>query len=241
MYRPIFLLIFAALFAGCASRAIEQVPGAPPRLIRIDWFGHQCFRIEAPIGITILTNPFSPGSVSYEQPKNLQPEIVLVTTETAKTNHVDMVENTPQILRGSVGVGSNTSSGIRFLGVPIFRTPGQEDPSDMNVVYRWTLDGLRFCFLGDVRDPLSREDAARIGQVDVLFIPVDNSELTGTERTELLAQFRPRVIIPMGSPANINSFARGFTAVYRTGGNAALVSRKDLPAQPTVLVFRPPQ
>jgi L-ascorbate metabolism protein UlaG (beta-lactamase superfamily) len=230
----------AALLAGCGGRAINQVPGQAPRLLRIDWFGHQCFRIKSSLGISIVTNPFTSGAVDFEPPKGLAPEILLITNENAKANNVDLIENTPRILRGSVGIGDNAPAGVRITGVPIFKDPEKPDVSDLNVAYRWTMDGLKFCFLGDVRAALTREAASRIGAVDVLFLPVDHSDLTGSERAELIAQLRPRVIIPMGGTADIAQFASGFTAVYRSGSTAALISREALPAQQTVLVFKAP-
>ncbi len=240
MVRRFLFMGMAALFAGCGGRVIDQVPGQPPRLIRIDWFGQQCFRIKSSLGISILTNPFTPGTVDFDPPKGLAPEILLITNENSKANNVDLIDNTPRILRGSVGIGDNAPAGVRITGVPIFKDPEKQDVSDLNVAFRWTMDGLKFCFLGDVRGALTREVASKIGSVDVVFLPVDNSDLTGAERAEIITQLRPRVIIPMGGAADIAQFAGGFTAVYRSGSTAALISREALPAQQTVLVFKAP-
>jgi hypothetical protein len=231
----------AVLLAGCGGRTIQQPEAGPQKLVRVDWFGHQCFRIRSTLGVSILTNPFAPGTVDFSQPKNLQPEIVLVTNEESDTNYIDMVDSTPHILRGSVGVGTNTARGIRIVGVPIYRDPDNPSITEgMTVAYRWTVDGLKFAFLGKLDRPLTDAEAAKIGRVDVLFLPAGGTDLTTAGRTQILEQLRPQVIVPMGTATAVNRMASGFTSVYRLREPAALLSRQALPPQPTVLVFRAP-
>ncbi|MGH8048553.1 MAG: MBL fold metallo-hydrolase, partial [Chthoniobacterales bacterium] len=131
-------------------------------------------------------------------------------------------------------------SGIRILGVPIFKNPKVPDATDMNVIYRWSMDGLRFCFLGKLQALPSQQDLSRIGQVDVLFVPVSDTDLTVAQRQQIFDKLRPQVIVPMGSLSAMNRFAAGYTSVYRLNGSAALLSRQALPAVPTVLLFRAP-
>ncbi len=248
MFRCLFFVALTVLLTGCGllnrvnlfSRGVNQPAETAQRMIRVDWYGYQCFRIKSALGISILTNPFSPGSTSFSVPSGLSPEILLVTNEDSDVNNIDLVTNTPSIYRGSVGMGTNTSSGVRILGVPVFTNPEVQEIAGMNVVYRWSMDGLKFCFLGEIDSALSKSDAAKIGTVDVLFLPVSGTSLTSAERTDIVARLRPRVIVPMGSSPAVRTFASGFTSVYPLNGNAALLSREALPAQQTVLLFQAP-
>ncbi len=248
MFRCLAFIAFAALLTGCGvlnrinpfHRDRGQPAETAQRMIRVDWYGYQCFRIKSALGISILTNPFSPGSTSFPVPTGLAPEILLVTNEDSDVNNIDLVTNTPSIYRGSVGMGTNTSSGVRILGVPVFANPEVQEISGMNVVYRWSMDGLKFCFLGEIDSALSKEDASKIGAVDVLFLPVSGTALTSTERADIVTRLRPRVIVPMGSAPAVRTYASGFTSVYPLNGNAALLSREALPAQQTVLLFQAP-
>ncbi len=206
----------------------------------MDWYGYECFRIKSTLGLSILTNPFSPGTTDFSEPKNLAPEVLLVTTENPTANYIDLVDNTPHILRGSVGIGTNNASGIRIVGTPVFKNPDTQDVSGMNVVYSWAMDGLRFCFLGELTTMPSAQDLSRIGHVDVLFMPVSGDDLTSAQRQQIITQLRPQVIIPMGSLSAMSRFASGYTSVYRLNRPAALLSREALPAQPTVLLFPAP-
>lgn len=242
--RLLTLTALALSLTGCGlwpfHKSAQPEAQGQQRLVRIDWFGHQCFRIRSTLGISILTNPFAPGTTGFAQPKGLAPEVVLSTTESPDANYVDMVDNTPNLLRSSVGVGTNVASGIRILGVPIFKNPESQDVAGMNVIYNWTMDGLRFCFLGKLDTLPSPQDLSRLGRPDVLFMPVSGTELTGAQRQQIITQLRPQVIVPMGDFSAMSRFASGYTSVYRLGGSAALLSREALPAVQTVLLFRAP-
>ncbi len=238
--RSALPVLLALLLAGCFGGSLQKPAGQPQRIVRVDWYGEQCFRVKSALGIALLTNPFSPGSTDFTPPKNLAPEVVLISSEKPDANNIDLVDNTPHILRGSVGVGTNSVSGIRILGTPIFKNPETQDVDGMNVTYRWSMDGLKFCFLGKLDTLPAPADFARIGRVDVLFLPVSGTDLTGPQRQQIIEQLRPQIIIPMGSLSAMNRFAGGYTSVYRLNGSAALLSRDALPAVPTVLLFRAP-
>lgn len=238
--RALFLAPLALLLAGCfGGGSAKPSADAAQRIVRIDWYGQQCFRVRSALGLAVLTNPFAPGSTEFEPPKNLSPELILVSTEKPDSNYVDLVDNTPHILRGSVAVGTNTTAGLRVLGVPVFKNPETQDVGDMNVIYRWQMDGLKFCFLGQISALPTPADLQRLGKVDILFLPVTGG-LTGADRQRLMEALSPRIIIPMGPAGAIGRFASGYTAVYRLTGSAALLSRDSLPALPTILVFRAP-
>jgi len=234
------LAALALLLAGCGGGSIQKPAGQPQRIVRVDWYGQECFRIKSALGLAILTNPFAPGTTEFPPPKNLAPEVILISTEKSDANNVDLVDNTPHILRGSVGAGMNNAAGIRIFGLPVFKNPETQDVDGMNVIYRWSMDGLRFCFLGELDTLPSPADLSRIGRVDVLFIPVSGTDLTGPQRQQLIEKLQPQIIVPMGSTAAMNRFAAGYTSVYRLTRSAALLSRDALPAVPTVLVFPTP-
>lgn len=224
---------------GCGGRvAAPQAAEGPQRLVRVDWYGSECFRIRTSLGLSIMTNPFAPGTTEYSFPSGLAADVLLVTDEDSSRNHVDGLENAPRVFRGSVGVGTNSAAGIRLLGVPVYADPDQPSPSSMSVMYRWISDNLRFGFIGDVPRMPDASDLARIGHVDVLFLSVGAQSLNAADRQEIVRALRPTVIIPMGPRSGISRFASGYTSVHRLNGPAALLSREAMPTQQTVLVFR---
>src|SRR5207247_8487389 len=68
-----------------------------------------------------------------------------------------------------------------------------------NTVYTLEMDGLRFCHAGDLgQSKLTDEQVARIGPVDVLFLPAGGHFTTEPKDLRpLIDQLKPRVVVPM--------------------------------------------
>jgi L-ascorbate metabolism protein UlaG (beta-lactamase superfamily) len=238
MKRAVTALCLVAVLAGCGGGGRDGVPQSP-RTVRLEWIGHQSFLLRSSLGTKILTNPFTPGSVPHAFPKNLTPDVLLISHEKREANHTAEIENFPVVLRSSVGMGSHGTRGIPIRGTATFPDPANPDILDMNLVFTWSLDGMKFCFPGDLAAPLGEEDRARIAPVDVLFLPV-GGRLGAAGREALVRQVTPRLIIPMGSDAAIASWAGGFPRVHRPGGKSILLNANALPVEPVAIVFAKP-
>jgi L-ascorbate metabolism protein UlaG (beta-lactamase superfamily) len=228
MRRLVFGLVLVLALAGCGGGT--QTPKSSPRFTRIDWLGNQCYRITSPIGTSILTNPFAAKTGGRSLPSPLKTDIVLVTTERPDSNNINAIDNQPAILRGGVGIGLATITGIPVRGVPTYRNAQIQSVDGMNLTYTWMMDGMKFCFLGRQSKPFDADQLTQIGAVDILFLPMDS--LGGESRNTVLAQLRPKVVIPMGSAGRwLHGEPRGVQ------GSTVLFSRQMLPAQPVTLVF----
>jgi L-ascorbate metabolism protein UlaG (beta-lactamase superfamily) len=228
MVRKSFLLAAALLLAGCGGHEVQQ--GAA-REVRVDWLGNQAFLITSSIGTSILTNPYASGTGGRTLPSPLKPDIILVSNELAEANNIDAADNQPTVFRGSMGIGINNANGIGIRGVATYRDPERESAEGMNLVYSWSMDGMRFCFLGAPSGPLSPAQLSQLGTVDVLFVPVAGS-LSPSAREAVLSQIRPRLVIPMGRGAGWT-----YGSVRSVDGHSVLLSRPALPLQTTTLLF----
>lgn len=216
-----FSCLLGFVLAGCGGR--EPVPtNSPSREVRVDWLGQQSFRITSALGTKIITNPYSGGF-----PGDQRPDIVLISTERSDANNVDAFDNSPTVFRGAVGMGANNATGIRIRGVPTYKNSEGGTPENMNLVFVWTLEGMRFCFLGHLPGELTPSQVLQIGAVDVLFVP------SGCGGAAAVSQLRPRVIIPMGQETFVSK-------VYRLPGSSVLLTRQTLPVEQTALVFGRP-
>ncbi len=233
-----------AALSGCGGGAdMTGFRSAPVRArqVRVDWLGHESFLFTSSLGTKILTNPFANGTGGRSFPKNLKPDILLVSSERADANNVDAVENSPTTFRGAVGMGPNNAAGITIRGVPTFKNPEHQTPEDMNLAFVWRQDGVRFCFLGNIERALTPAEAQQIGFVDVLFLPVGvPAGLSNDERRIIVGQLQPRVIVPMGRGAEFSEFASGFPSIHRLPGSSVLLSQEFIPPGQTVLVFSAP-
>jgi L-ascorbate metabolism protein UlaG (beta-lactamase superfamily) len=221
-------LIGIIFIAGCGGREVRP---STAREVRVDWLGNQAFRISSSIGTSILTNPYAAGTGGHTLPSPLKPDIILISHERPDANNIDAAENQPTVFRGSMGVGVMNANGIGIRGVATFKDPGNETPEGMNIVYSWAMDGMRFCFLGSLTGPLSAAQLSQLGTVDVLFVPV-GGPLPPSARETVLAQIRPRVVIPMGHRAGWT-----YGSVQSVEGRSVLLSRPALPLQTTTLLF----
>jgi L-ascorbate metabolism protein UlaG (beta-lactamase superfamily) len=228
MRRLVFGLALVLALAGCGGET--HAPQSSPRYTRIDWLGNQCYRITSPIGTSILTNPYAAKTGGRTLPSPLKTDIALVTTERPDSNNINAIENQPAILRGGVGIGLATITGIPIRGVPTYRNAQIQAVDGMNLTYTWVMDGMKFCFLGRQSKPFDADQLSQIGAVDILFLPMDT--LAGESRSAVLAQLRPKVVIPMGS---VGGWSHG--EVRGVQGTTVTFSRQMLPAQPVTLVF----
>jgi L-ascorbate metabolism protein UlaG (beta-lactamase superfamily) len=228
MRRLVFGLALVLALAGCGGET--RAPQSSPRYTRIDWLGNQCYRITSPIGTSILTNPYAAKTGGRTLPSPLKTDIVLITTERPDSNNINAIDNQPAILRGGVGIGLATITGIRIRGVPTYRNAQIQSVDGMNLTYTWVMDGMKFCFLGRQSKPFDADQLTQIGAVDILFLPMDT--LGVESRNAVLAHLRPKAVIPMGS---VGGWSHGDTRGVQ--GSTVTFSRQMLPAQPVTLVF----
>jgi L-ascorbate metabolism protein UlaG (beta-lactamase superfamily) len=236
--RRVFCFMICAALLGCGGGESSPSDPTPHRTVRVDWLGHESFIFRSSLGTKIITNPYESSATGMSFPENLQPDIVLVSNERAEANNINAFDNSPTVFRGAVGIGSNSATGIRIRGIPTDQKTSPGDVAEANLVFVWQLDGIRFCFAGNLENVLSAPEVLQIGIVDVLFLPVGTPRgLTNAERETIVRQLRPQVIVPMGRSSAISQWLRGISRLHRLQGSSVLFSRESLPPEPTVLVF----
>src|SRR5437667_12888379 len=109
-------------------------------------------------------------------------------------------------------------------------------------------EGLRVVHAGDLGHRLSKEDAASLGRLDALMIPVGGFYTIGPADADgVIGDLKPRVVIPMHykTAANkdwpsgtLGEFLRGKTRVKQRGKTATRTNGA-LPAAPASWVIRP--
>lgn len=204
MLRLIALSTTLLLATGCAwlpgkkkdaeSADAGDTPADSPA-IHVAYMGLASFRITSSIGITLLTEPYRRGLLSGKPAPVLPADIMTISHEAETASYVRDVANTPIGLRSRIGEGDIRAGSILFRGIDTSRP---ESGTGMNIAYSWRMDGVRFCHLGKLTSALDPAAAARIGRVDVLFIPTD-PELgpSPTAQNETIALLAPRIIIPI--------------------------------------------
>jgi L-ascorbate metabolism protein UlaG (beta-lactamase superfamily) len=172
--------------------------------MRVEWYGQSAFGLCAEQG-SVFIDPFgdmSPAAArgmvfDYPPIAGVAAELVLVTHEHLDHNGVDAIGGEPTILRSTAGRLDSPIGEIVAVASEHDQVAGtQRGP---NTIFSFELDGLRVCHFGDFGQlTLRDEQAAAIGAVDLLFLPVGDGPTIGpTQARAIVERLRPRWVVPM--------------------------------------------
>ena len=163
--------------------------------MKIKWLGHASFLITSDTGTRIITDPYTVGmGISYGEIKE-SADIVLVSHGHGDHNNVAAVKGNPEVVKEAV---SKTVKGIAIKGVATHHDASGGSQRGPNVIFCFTVDGMRLCHLGDLGHPLTDAQAAEIGAVDILLIPVGGFfTIDAAMATKVSDKLKPKVVIPM--------------------------------------------
>lgn len=166
--------------------------------MQVSWKGHACFHITAQRAkqehVRIVVDPFDPA-IGLRLP-SLEAEVVCVTHDHADHNNVKGVKGDPFVVSGP---GEYEIKDVFIQGIPSFHDESQGKERGTNTIYTLEAEGIRLCHLGDFgQGELTGEQVERIGNIDVLFIPVGGVFTIGAKAAaKIVNQIEPRMVIPM--------------------------------------------
>lgn len=170
--------------------------------MKIKWFGHACFLITSDSGARIVTDPFD-NSVGYELP-DVEADIVTVSHNHFDHNNAGLVKGNPMKLEKP---GRFVEKRIDIIGVSTFHDELSGSKRGMNVIFKFDVDGIMVCHCGDLGHVLTMEQAAEIGHVDVLLVPVGGTfTVDAAKAFEVVRQLKPEVTIPMHYKTGVLDF-----------------------------------
>ena len=209
----------------------------------IQFFGASCFRITTKIGneeIAIITDPYS--EKVGKLPRNFAANILTVSRRTHE--HHDNVE----AVSGAFLIdtpGEFEVKGIPVYGIPSLHEKKESKDYHKNTMYHFLVDDVRIVHLGGLREPLTDEQLAQLGEVDVLLVPVGGGDVLGAQAAaDLVARMEPRVVIPTHyKMKDLTLAGGGVEPVVKEVGAKTIetdkwkVTKKDLPQDETFIVL----
>jgi L-ascorbate metabolism protein UlaG (beta-lactamase superfamily) len=161
--------------------------------MKIFWLGHSCFYLQSSKGISLLTDPFD-DEVGYRLPR-VKADIVVVSHDHHDHNNVGIIKGNPEVVRGP---GRHSIQGIDFWGIETWHDQKRGRLRGSNTVFRFALDGVRICHLGDLGHILEEKEVRAIGPIDLLFVPIGGIyTLDAKDAWTVVGQLHPRIVIPM--------------------------------------------
>jgi L-ascorbate metabolism protein UlaG (beta-lactamase superfamily) len=128
---------------------------------------------------TVFIDPFGDGShlasrgIGFNYPliTGVDADVLLITHEHFDHNAVDMVGGSPAVLRSTAGRLQSPIGDVVAVASEHDDIAGTGRGA--NTIFVFDFDGVRVCHLGDFgQAELRAEQAAAIGSVELLFIPV---------------------------------------------------------------------
>lgn len=250
--------------AACSAPGAESEPGSAEAnqmhpvtgAVTIEYLAHASFVITSPEGDRLLIDPYASRVwLGYDFPEGVDADAVLVTHP-----HYD---HDAGVYRGAESPwpdlpllqepGEHLVGSARVIGVEgKHADPYGEEFGQINTIFVVEVGGMRIAHLGD-NGPLTAENVAAMGRVDVLMIPGDAVyHILSPEATAAaIDALSPRVVVPMHyrigelelSPdkpddlGDVEPWLEGRGVVQWMGSNVVHVRGGDLPAERTFWVF----
>lgn len=213
--------------------------------MKIKFLGHASFLITSDKGSKVITDPYKPGcfggGIKYE-PITEEANIVTISHEHDDHNETNIKGN-PSFVRGA---GTKEVIGIKISGVETYHDESGGKERGSNTIFNMFIDDMNVVHLGDLGHILSSDDVKKIGNVDVLIIPVGGHFTIDAKNAEdVINALKPKIVIPMhfktdkcGFPiAPVEDFTKG-KEVKKTDGELE-IKKENLPSETTIYVLTP--
>ena len=173
--------------------------------MRIEWFGQSAFLVrgaERSVFVdpfTVAGETFAARGVEFGYPpiEGAEADLVLVTHEHADHNGVEAVGGDPVVIRSIAGRRGSPVGEVVAVASEHDDVAGTARGA--NTIFRFELDGLTLCHLGDFgQRALRPEQREAIGAVDVLFLPAGGEVTIGGEpAAAVVRELGPELVVPM--------------------------------------------
>lgn len=152
--------------------------------MRVTFLGHACFLIEGKQK-SVVTDPF----------KDIGYDVERVSADFCTISHSHFDHNNYDGVDVRVVV---TKSHPEFLAIDTYHDEHLGALRGKNTVFKFEIDGVTFCHLGDLGEFFSQDLVDEIGEVDVLFIPVGGKyTIDAKEAVKYANAISAKVTVPM--------------------------------------------
>jgi L-ascorbate metabolism protein UlaG (beta-lactamase superfamily) len=172
--------------------------------MQVEWYGQSAFRLSAG-DTTVFIDPFGDMSgaasrgleFNYPAIEGVDAELLLVTHEHFDHNGIEAIGGDPVTLRSTAGKLESPVGEVVAVASEHDAAAGTE--RGPNTIFVFDLDGTRVAHFGDFgQSELRPEQAAAIGKVDLVFIPVGGGPTIGDEQAAAIAsELGAKWIVPM--------------------------------------------
>lgn len=161
--------------------------------MKIRYLGHSCFKLTESTGTAIITDPYK--GIGYELPEGLTADAVTVSHRHYDHDNIDAIGGRPQIIDKE---GVHQLPGVEITGIKSYHDNENGRLRGENLIYKFRMDGLEICHLGDLGEDCSSALLEMLLPVNILLIPVGGTYTIDALRAkEYVDRIMPEIVIPM--------------------------------------------
>jgi L-ascorbate metabolism protein UlaG (beta-lactamase superfamily) len=216
--------------------------------VRLKYYGHSSFLLEAGDGTRVIVDPYRSGS--FNGSIQLSPVTDTADAVVASHKHDDhgAVDTIPGHPRVFVHPTSAIVGGWKITGVDVAHDAEGGRSRGKNTIIVLDDGDVRLVHLGDLGHTLTPETVAAIGPVDVLLIPVGGCyTIDHDQAAEVVEALSPRIVVPMHykTPkvdfpiSGPEPFLATQGTVERRAASNLKITRATLPAERVTYLLQP--
>ncbi len=161
--------------------------------MKIEYLGHSCFKLTESTGTSIVCDPYS-DEIGYAMRK-VSADAVTVSHGHYDHNAVQNVDGAPILIDGGQ---NNGLAGVEINSIKSFHDTLRGKKRGENTIFKFRMDGIDVCHLGDLGEKCSSDLIETLLPVDVLLIPVGGTYTIDAEMAkEYVDRIMPDIVIPM--------------------------------------------
>jgi len=214
--------------------------------MNITWYGHSCFKLQSK-DIILITDPFD-KKIGLKPPFGTA-DIVTVSHDHYDHNNFTTLKGNPFLIDSA---GEYEIKKVSIRGIESYHDNENGKERGSNIIFVIEMEDINICHLGDLgQKSLQDKQIEKIGQVDILFIPIGGVFTLGwKEASNIISQIEPRIIIPMhykipgikGDLLKLDDISN-FSKEHGISSNDAVdklnIKKKDLPQdEETVIIMK---
>lgn len=167
--------------------------------MNIQYYGHSCFKIATKAegrgseDVIAFIDPFD-KKVGLKPPQG-KADVVFVSHTHHDHNNVEALKENPVVIDVP---GEYSVKGINVTGIDSFHDDKEGAERGRNTIFVLDTEDIRICHLGDLGVDLTIKQLEKIGDVDVLMIPVGGKYTIDYKVAAAIAKkLSPSIIIPI--------------------------------------------
>ena len=161
--------------------------------MKIEYLGHSCFKLTESTGTSIVCDPYS-DEIGYAM-RRVSGDAVTVSHGHYDHNAVQNVDGAPLLIDGGQ---NNGLAGVEINSIKSFHDTSRGKKRGENTIFKFRMDGIDVCHLGDLGEKCSSDLIETLLPVDVLLIPVGGTYTIDAEMAkEYVDRIMPDIVIPM--------------------------------------------